>query len=222
MIDVSLDGFEETNDLIRNKGCFKKSLETLKKLKRIKDVKIKVNTVLCEKNYAEIMDFMKFIKTFEPDFHSLIFLRGKPRDPSYKRPSLDKLEKIKSDIFSIWSNYNYGLSKMENKILQSYQKLMYETSLRILREKRQIPPCVAGSRHLVIYPNGHVSSCEILQPFGNIRSQPIHKVLRSGPARERKKHIKALKCNCYHNCNMIDNFFLNPTQYPRLFLGMLK
>ncbi len=221
-ISISIDGFKKTNDDIRDKGCFDKSIETLKILKRIKGIKIKVNTVLCEKNYDEIIDFMKFIKKFNIDFHSIIFLRGISRDPAFKCPSYEKLVKIKKDIFKIWDTYDYGFQSIEKKILQNYQKCLYETSLKIIKEKRQLPRCLAGKQHLVIYSNGDIAFCETLKPLGNLRKENINTLLKSNVAEEQRKMIKNKKCYCYHNCNMIDNYFLNPAHYPKLLSGIWK
>lgn len=221
-ISVSIDGFKKTNDSIRDNGCFDKSIETLNLLKTIKGIKIKVNTVLCEENYDEIIDFMKFIKTFNIDFHSIIFLRGISRDLAFKCPSYKKLTKIKKDIFKIWGTYNYGFQTIEKKVLKSYQKYLYETSLKIIKEKRQIPRCLAGKQHLVIYSNGDIAFCEILKPFGNLRKKKLNSLLKSKAAEEQRKIIKNRKCYCYHNCNMLDNYFLNPIHYPKLLVGILK
>lgn len=220
-IVVSIDGFEKTNDRIREKGCFKKSMKTIELLKKINGLRIKVNTVLCEENYDEIIDFMKYIKGYDLDFHSIIFLRGTSMDSSFRSPSYDRLVKIKKDIFDMWSNYDYGFQTKEGKILRNYQRTLYETSLRVMKEKRQIPSCLAGKFHLVVYPNGDLAFCEMLAPFGNIREGGIEDLIKSDNAEVQRKHIKDKKCYCYHNCNMVDNYFLNPLQYPKLLRGAI-
>jgi len=222
VIAVSLDGFEKTNDEIRNKGCFSKSIETIKLLKTIEGIKIKVNTVLCKKNYDEIIAFMKFIKKLDIDFHPITFLRGKPFDPTYQSPSYDQLQTIKNDVFAIWGTYAYGIRTLEAKILRNYHRTIYETSVRIMKEKRQIPHCLAWKTHLVVYPEGDVAFCEMLEPIGNLRKTGIEEILTSEAAEKEKKRIRNQECYCYHNCNLLDNFFLNPLQYPKLLKGIWK
>lgn len=221
-ISLSIDGFEETNDSIRNKGCFKKSMETLELLQKNNGIRIKINTVLCEKNYPEIIKFMEYIKGLDVDFHSIIFLRGTSRDPLFRLPSYENLEKIKNDVFKIWSTYNYGFRTMEGKVLQGYQRCMFETSLRVIREKQQLPKCLAGKYHVVVQSNGDVSFCELIAPMGNIRNASFGEILRSKKAEMYRKHIKDKQCYCYHNCNLLDNYFLNPLQYPKLLGSILK
>ena len=181
-ISLSLDGFEETNDDIRSRGCFKKSMETLELLMRIDGIRVKINTVLCERNYPELIRFMEYIKGVDVDFHSIIFLRGNPRDSSFGLPSYEKLEKIKNDVFKIWSTYDYGFQTFEGKVLQNYQRCMFETSLGIIREKTQQPKCLAGKYHMVVRPQGDVSFCEMLPPIGNIRNEIISDIMKSEKA----------------------------------------
>jgi len=217
-IAVSLDGFEETNDSIRGKGSFNRAIESVKKLREIDNIRVKVISVLSNENYNEIIGFMRFIKGLNVDFHSINIRRGVSRDSDLKSPSYEELFKIRDKIFDIWKQYDYGLGILEGRILKNYQKVAYDTSLRIIKEKKQIPRCLAWKYHLVVYANGDVSSCEMLEPYGNIREKDIAELLRSKEVIERRNSIRQKKCYCYHNCNMLDNFFLNPSKYPKLLL----
>lgn len=219
-IVLSLDGFEETHDEIRNKGSFQKATETLGLLKKIHGIRIKINTVLCEKNYNEIIPFMKFIKTYDVDFHSVIFLRGIARDHTFKCPDYERLYSIKDEIFKMWDTYNYGFGMLSARILKNYQKMMYLTSIEVMKQKRQIPRCLAGRFHLVVYPDGNVAFCELLDSFGNLKEESIKTLLKSEKAERQRNEISEGKCYCYHNCNMLDNYFLNPLKYFELIKGV--
>jgi len=217
-IAVSLDGFEDTNDSIRGKGTFNKAIGTVKRLREIDGIRVKVISVLSKENYNEMIDFMRFIKKLNIDFHSINIQRGISRDSQLRRPSYQELLKIRDGIFNVWKEYNYGFGLFERRILRNYQRTAYNTSLRVIKEKRQIPDCLAGKHHLVVYANGGVSSCEMLKPYGNIRKKGIAELLKSREAIEQKNLIKRKECYCYHNCNLIDNFFLNPKQWKKLAL----
>ena len=223
-IAVSIDGFRETNDIIRSKGYFDKSIETIDLLKSLNNVRVKVNTVLCNENYGEIIDFMRFIRSLDVDFHSIIFRRGpiNASMPNFERPSYEKLLQIKKAVFEIWDSYDYGFKSIEKNILKNYQRCMYETSLKIIKEHKQLPACLAGRTHLVVYANGDCAFCEMLEPFGNLKNRDIKEVLGSEEANAQRRHIKERKCHCHHNCNMIDNYFLNPFKYPKLLTGIGK
>ena len=218
-IAVSIDGFEKTNDYIRAPGSFKKAVQTLEKLKQIEGIRVKVNTVICEKNYSEIIEFMKFIRKYEIAFHSVIFKRGNEDHSDFSLPSYDKLLAIKNEVFSIWSEYGYGLAGIDKQLLRKYQRAMYNASLSVIRGKKQIPPCLAGRHHLVIYSNGDVSFCELGGSIGNMREAEMENILHSAAAENKRGFIREKKCFCYHNCNMLDNIILNPAQYFRLITG---
>lgn len=219
-IDVSIDGFEETNDEIRGVGSYKNAVETLKLLRSINGIRLKINTVLCNANFDEIIDFMKFMKRFDADTHSIIFRRG-PKEvaPLYRCPSYEKLAIIRKEIFKLWDTYDYRFNAIGCSILRSFQKMTFDISMKIIKEKRQMPACLAGRHHAVIYPNGDISFCEILPPFGNIRAKNIGDLLYSAEANLCRRFINGKKCYCHHNCNLLDNFFLNPAQYPKLFIN---
>lgn len=218
-IAISIDGFQKTNDYIRGENSFSNAIKTINILKKIEGIKVKVNTVLCEQNYNEVIEFMKFIKTLNSDFHSIILLRGMPRDSKFKPPKLKELVSIKKDIFKIWDTYDYGIKNtLITQVLRNYQKLSFETSLKIIEKKEQIPKCLAGIKHLVVRPNGDVSFCEMLNNIGNIKHSELNKILNSKKALIQKSRIKASACFCHHNCNMLDNFFLNPLKYPLLLI----
>jgi len=216
-IAVSIDGFEEINDDMRGEGSFKQSMETLKMLKKIKGIRVKVNTVLCNKNVHRLTEFMEFIKEFKVDAHSIILLIGVPRDATVSPLSYEELLRQKENIFSAWEDYDFGFKSIERKILREYLKLSFETSLEIIKHKRQIPKCLAGHSHLVIYPQGEVAFCEMLPPVGNFRKEKNLKVLLySEEACNQRKKIGGGLCYCHHNCNMLDNYFLNIFKYPKV------
>lgn len=219
-ICVSIDGFEESNDYIRSKGSYLKAIETLKLLKEVEGIRVKVNTVLCGKNYNELIDFMKFIKGFDPDFHSIIIRRGDPVPPDFEHPTHEQLVKIKEDIFRIWQSYEIKKG-FQSKILDNYKRLVYQAGLDVIEHERQIPDCLAGTHHLVVYANGDVSTCETLKPYGNLRKTKLEPLLKSEIAAQMRKLIEDKVCYCYHNCNLVENYFLNPRNYPKLLAGVL-
>ena len=55
IITVSLDGFEATHDEIRQLGSFKKAVETLGRLREVPGIRVKINTVVCERNADELI-----------------------------------------------------------------------------------------------------------------------------------------------------------------------
>ncbi len=216
IVTLSLDGMQKTHDAIRCPGSFERTIQTFRGLKKIKGLRIKFNTVLCEKNYAEIPDLMRFVKELRPDFHSILMLRGTPLDPSMRLPPLDKIELLEKDIYAIQQSYDYGRTGILSRIHRNYQVYKKDVVSKILREKRQIIPCLAGRFHLVVWPEGDVSPCELLPPIGNIREENLEELLNGPKMKKAISSIRSGNCFCTHDCNMVENVLFNPKTYWKL------
>ena len=86
-------------------------------------------------------------------------------------------------------------------------------AFRTLKEKKQIIPCLAVQRHLVIFSNGDVSPCELLPPVGNIKQKSLQEILKGQLLKQSVEKIRAGSCYCTHECNMLDSILLNPRYY---------
>ena len=69
---------------------------------------------------------------------------------------------------------------------------------------------------MVVWGDGKVGSCELLEPIGDVREQTWSQILQSAKLSEQKQFIKDKKCHCTHNCAMLDSIFFNPGSIPRL------
>ena len=216
IVTVSLDGFEETHDEMRMKGSFKKAHETIRRLREIQGLRVKVNTVLCERNCREILDFMRYVHDLGVDYQSLLLLRGNPINPLYKLPPMDTLRKIGEQLPEILEGYEFGRKGLFRSILRNYQAVKWETQMRTLEEETQVVPCLGGQIHLVVYANGEVAPCEILPSVGSIRKTPLKEILASREWAEVVAGIRRKECNCTHDCNQQENILFEPRNYPRL------
>lgn len=216
IVTLSLDGMQRTHDGIRSRSSFERTIRTFERLKEVEGIRIKFNTVLCEKNYDEIIALMRFVKELGPDFHSVLLLRGTPRDPSMHLPSSEKIKALEKDIYQIQQSYDYGRTGILSRIQRNYQKYKRDLSLRILQEKRQVIPCLAGTFHLVIWPECSLSVCELLPPVGNIREKNFEDLLNGAEMKKAVLSIRNGNCFCTHDCNMIENILLNPKSYFKL------
>ena len=204
---VSLDGFETTNDYLRGTGSYQKAVQTLRLLRTIPGLILKVNTVICEKNFPEMISFMEFVRTLNPDYHSLLLLRGKPEDAALALPAFDELEKATPQLLKHLASYDYG--NKNNALLQllkrRYQRYLWLVNLKTLRTQRCIVPCKAPYLHRVIYPNGALSLCELMPTIGNVFEEPMalleKRMFDTLHAYEKAKGA----CFCTHNCNLGEN-----------------
>lgn len=215
VLSLSIDGLEKTHDTIRNQpGSWNQVWETFERLNRLDWLTVKINTVLTTDNDAEILNLMKEVKRREPNFHSIILLRGDPADPETKLPSMPRLRQLGPEIFAILETYDYGRSGAASHILRNYQRYQWNVSLKTIEEQRQVVPCIAGKGHLVIMGDGGVSSCEMLPVVGNITEQSLSEIKRGPAFLEQRRSIANKECHCTHNCAMLHSIFFNPASLP--------
>jgi MoaA/NifB/PqqE/SkfB family radical SAM enzyme len=221
IITISLDGFESTHDEIRQNNSFKKALQTLQLLRGLKDVRVKINTIVCERNADEIVEFAGYVRDLGADYQSFILLRGNPINPQYRLPSLEKLKTIGEGVRPIQDSYCYGRKGMFAVVTRNYQTIKWDVQIRTLEEETQVIPCLGGQAHMVVYANGDVAPCELLPPVGNIRRQPIEDILSGAALGKSVSGIRNKDCFCTHDCNMLENVLFSPRHYPRL-LGLTR
>jgi len=219
-ISLSIDGLKDTHDRIREAGSWDKLWTTFERLREIEGVRVKINTVLCRENFDEILELMEVVQAKKPDFHSVILLRGNPMDPSFGLPPLEELRKIQTRLFEILGRYDYGHKSLTTRVLRNYHRYLWNISLETIQKRTQVIPCLAGKAHAVIMGNGDVSSCEMLPPVGNVKTQRWSEIW-AGPEIERQRQsIKRKECHCTHNCAMLDSILYRPSSYPSLLTGV--
>ncbi|PYP94466.1 MAG: hypothetical protein DMD38_15725 [Gemmatimonadetes bacterium] len=217
IITVSLDGFESTHDEMRQAGSFKRALESIRRLREVSTIRVKLNTVVCQRNADEVLDFMRWVRdNLGVDYQGLLLLRGDPINSLYRLPSPAKLAAIGEGMRPIHESYQFGRKGLFARVLLNYQTIKWDAQMRTLAEKTQVIPCLGGQAHLVVYANGDVAPCEILPSVGNIRRQPIKEILASRAMTDAVAGIKRKNCHCTHDCNMQENILFNPRQVPAL------
>ena len=222
ILTLSIDGLPETHDEIRKRnGSFERLEESFRAIRRqFPALRIKINTVINHRNVAEIPDLMKMVyEQFRPDYHGVLFLRGKPINEDYRLPPPDEIRKLEFEIEKIQARYSYGRSGLMSNITKNYQSLKRDIANRILEEEDQVIPCWGGRSHLVIYPDGKVAPCELLPPIGSIRETPLNELLTSDAMRHAVRGIRAKECHCTHDCNFMENILFDFKSYPELVFG---
>ena len=127
-ISLSIDGLETTHDAIRKaKGNWNQVWSSFSK---IDGLSLKINTVLHKDNAAELIPLMEEVRSREPDFHSIILLRGTPLINTVLHKE-------------ILGTYDYGKGGLTARILRNYHRYLWNTSLETIRRKTQVVPCAA-------------------------------------------------------------------------------
>ena len=217
VVSLSLDGLEATHNAIRSEpDSWAQVWRTFERLRSIPGLHLKILTVLQNRNAQEILPLMEEVRRRGPDHHSVILLRGQTIDPTMQLPPLDELRRLGREIFAIQESYGYGTNRLAAHVLRNFHRYVWTTSLRILEEKRQVVPCLAGRTSVVVMGNGEVSSCEMLPPVGNVRHSSWRDIHSSEAFQDQLADIAAGKCHCTHNCALFDSILFSPRQLPRL------
>jgi MoaA/NifB/PqqE/SkfB family radical SAM enzyme len=209
-LTLSLDGLEATHNKIRGQAnSWQRVWETFEQVRSL-GFPVKINTVITNSNYDELIPLMRYVRERGPDFHSMILLRGDTIDPNCELPSLEKLRELAGPMFEILDSYSFGREGFATRVMQNYVRTLWSVSLQTIEEQRQVMPCQAGKFHQVVYGNGDVSSCEMLPPVGNVRQKSWSDIVASSEFKAQVRSIERGECHCTHNCAMLGSILFRP------------
>ncbi|MBU0666234.1 MAG: radical SAM protein [Nanoarchaeota archaeon] len=230
---VSLDDINEKHDIIRDvKGAYKKAIETIKHLKNLqenyKNLSIGIAMTYSSFNQDKIINNYEYIKKkIKPDMINCSFVRGDTKNKIAKSCRIDNYvklqENIKKDLINrkVKGVYDPLLARFVDASKFEYVEQLIKT----VKENRYIMPCYAGKINAVIYPNGDVHPCEILnKKMGNLREYKYNfrKLWFSKNSTRIRQEIKKSRCYCTHECNMLSNIIFDFRFSFKIFLNYLK
>lgn len=204
-LDISIDGDEETNAKIRlHKDGFKKSLETIERLKKIKGVVLRVQFTI----YKENLHLIEWIYNFAKKLGVGLYIGYGRYNPDRYRNKKDNLtnKELSQDDF-IFSDEELAL--IDKQLINiGYDKSRYASKYILQKavfEGKKIDfNCYMGARSIDIDPYGNVYPCLLWLPylkFGNIREAgSFDKVLESGVAILGKIENKECHKDCLYTC----------------------
>ena len=217
LIGLSLDGLEKGHNLLRGQeDSWNQVWASYEALRKLGGVSIKICTVIQNRNVEEIIPLMEEVQRRGVDFHSLVLLRGTARDSSVRLPSLAELRELGPSIFEILSHYSYGKSRISAHFLKNFHRYLWNLSLRILAEERQVIPCLAGQTQLVVWSDGKVSACELLPPVDDFTQRDLPEIVNGEAWGEQLEFIERKRCHCTHNCALLDSILYNLANWPHL------
>ena len=221
---VSIDDLHDAhNDYRKLRNCFEKALRTYERVRdlRRRNVDLDIGLTVSHSNQDhldEIYDFL--VKERGYRTLSCTLVRGDPLDPKSKQVDLENYRRFADRL-----NEGQRSGELDGfkgfagaELLNAKSVVMRELAPRIVREGYQ-SPCYAGRLIGVLYANGDVYPCEILdKPIGNVKDfgMSLREVWASNSARKVRDFIWDTKCHCTHECFQTVNLLFNPKYYPRL------
>ncbi len=232
---ISIDGIGVDHDNIRmdkkvvgSENSFEKAIATIKSLKDLQKTYNRINigiiitfTSQNQKKFKEIIKEIFFLA--EPDNISINLVRGDPK----QKVNLDLDLELYRDAVKYRDNLFYqkkmsGHSRFPgNKYATAARIMLNELTNKTYEENKYITPCYAGNLSGVMYPEGDVYPCEILDDshkIGNIRDFDLNfkNLWLSQKAKKEINFIKKTKCFCTHECFNTVNILFNLKNYPEI------
>jgi len=234
---ISIDGLKEDHDAIRMKGLnkgqgakgsFDKALDAIKLIKELKKefgrINLGIATTFTSENQNKMKDVIKGIyEIAKPDNITIALVRGDPKEKVNVNLNIKLYQEAveyRNSLF--YEKKMSGHAKFKgNKIATAGRVILNKKVQEIYETGKYQMPCYSGNLSGVMYPEGQVHPCEILDNshmIGNIRDFDLNfkRLWLSQKAKEEVKFIRGTKCFCTHECFNSVNILFNPKFYPKL------
>jgi len=218
---------EELDELYGIKDAFKHHQETFKMLSDLKktypNLAMDTGTVFNKYNAHRVREIVDYVCDYMPGTNPHVsVVRGKPRLEDAHDISLDALE-------SIYEYTNARIPRTKNRPFADFfnimQDMVREITVETLRHKKMVIPCKAGEKLLVIYDNGEVHPCELLEDsLGNVRDHDynLHKILEREESKKITKKIVEDQCHCTWECANNNNIVFSSKFTTELAMRLVK
>ncbi|MBK9314243.1 MAG: radical SAM protein [Acidobacteria bacterium] len=209
-VALGVDGLKDEHEKIRQKpGSWDNVIGTARQLQEIqKEIpRLDVQTCTCfmNSNQDRIFEWYDFLRyDLKPDKINVNYIRPPSARPEELKIDLNRYRKLSQMIDD---DSRRGLIKNHYKGNGGYFKAavdiyMHELIARTEEQQKAQLRCFAGTTGGVIYDEGTVSSCENLDPVGNLRDYDwnFRSLWNSPELAARRDKIKQ-GCYCTHESN---------------------
>ena len=209
-IALGIDGLKDAHEKIRRKpGSWDKAIHTARTLQEMKKEfpRLDVQTCTCvmKSNQDTIFEWYDFLKhDLKPDKVNINYIRPPSADMNeldFDHTRYAKLShQITEDTRNALLKNNYGGDAGFFKA--AIDMYMHDLIAKTKEEEKAQLTCYAGTAGAVIYDEGTLSSCENLDPIGNLRDHDwnFQSIWRSEAMKERRKKAHD-GCYCTHESN---------------------
>jgi len=221
IFSISIDNFENQHDKFRNvNGLFKRALSSYNLIKNYNSSNIvsNIGITVSNHNYKNVVELYEQLKKKDVKSVTATIFREEGIvnhiDSKLKGKILEAYsiltERIQQDQLS-GKMEGFGDS-LQGLMLNAKNMIMNNIIKESYIDKKYIASCHAGSLFGVIYANGDVYPCEILDTkIGNLRDYNMNfmKLWNSKKNKTCRKFIKKSKCNCTFECAWSINILSN-------------
>ena len=235
IFSISIDNFEKQHDFNRNvKGLFNNAIKTYKMIQDYGNPNIISNIAITvtHHNHEEIISLYSYLKKMGIKNFTATIMR---EEGIVKKIPLDMKKKI-LDVYVKLTNKIYkdqvegkteGFgSHFQGRLMNSKNIIMKKIIAKTYLKKKFISNCPAGSLFGVVYANGDVYPCEILDEakLGNLRDYDMNfmKLWNDKKTLECRRFVKNTQCNCTFECAWTLNIISNFKFIPSLMYNALK
>lgn len=209
-VALGIDGLPAAHEKIRRKpGSWDKAITTARTLQEIKKeyprLDIQTCTCVMRSNQDTIFQWYDFLKhDLKPDKVNINYIRPPSADESELEFDHNRYVQLSHMILEDTRNAalknNYGGSAGFFKA--AIDMYMHDLIAKTKEEEKAQLTCYAGTAGAVIYDEGTLSSCENLDPIGNLRDFDWNfQAIWNSPAMKARRKKAHDGCYCTHESN---------------------
>jgi MoaA/NifB/PqqE/SkfB family radical SAM enzyme len=226
-VDVSLDGVGSVHDSIRRiSDGFNRAVETIKALNRLKrsyaHFDVGIITTISRTNQASVREIAAFVEQIHPDGEWMVNIaRGDGRDSTATQVDPDAY-RLAQDLIEeriARGAYKGHGGHWSAKWLSAKNSARRDIIFEIINGERRGGGCAAGSLGGVIYSDGSVKVCEMLDgPLGNLRDHDydLARIWAGAAARRMRREIQVTGCQCTQECFLSVSMLIQPDAWRRM------
>ena len=218
---ISIDGPEAIHDNIRGIGSHLKGMEAIKELQpfreKYKNFSISVSMTCNRFNEEYLPDTFKELEESNlVENVNIAFIRGNPKNPMTKKVGLNIYQKLtQMKVNALKSRRLTYFKFLLSRLVSNKDFYTYKIVEDVIKNDKFVTTCYAGSLFGVLYDDGKLTPCEILEDteFGNIRdfNYDLPKMWASKQGKSIRDKIIKGKCYCTFECAMSSSILFNPS-----------
>lgn len=172
---TSLDGLENSHDLIRKRGSFQKTVDSIDRLMKA-NIRVVVVTAVQQKNYQDIPELVEYLSNKGVNAHFLFSVTPLGRATENDVVSIKEWEDLIEKLYGIYKD-----KKLNTDVVCELHHLKGNESITFTRAE-----CRLYTRnHVIVLPDGKVFPCSMFittdKSLGNIKDNTFKKIWENSP-----------------------------------------